>query len=63
MRKNYQLKAFVMTVLFLSVMVGVSFAVEAVVEKEEVPGVIITKEIIKTADNFVILFDSSSSMK
>ena len=63
MRKNCQLKSVVMTVLFLSVMVGVSFAVEAVVEKETVPGVVITKEIIKTADNFVILFDSSSSMK
>jgi len=63
MRKNYQLKAVVMTVLFLSVMVGVSFAVEAVVEKETVPVVIKTKEIIKTADNFIVLFDSSSSTK
>ena len=44
-------------------MVGVSFAVEAVVEKEKVPGVVVTKELIKTADNFIILFDSSSSMK
>jgi OOP family OmpA-OmpF porin len=63
MRKNYQLKAVVMTVLFLSVMVGVSFAVEAVVEKETVPGVVVTKELIKTADNFIVMFDSSSSMK
>ena len=63
MRKNYQLKAVVMTVLFLSVMVGVSFAVEAVVEKETVPGVVVTKELIKTADNFIVLFDSSSSTK
>ena len=52
-----------MTVVFLSMMVGVSFAAEAVVEKEKVPGVIITEEIIKTADNFIVLFDSSSSMK
>jgi OOP family OmpA-OmpF porin len=52
-----------MTVIFLSMMVGVSFAAEAVVEKEKVPGVIITEEIIKTADNFIVLFDSSSSMK
>jgi OOP family OmpA-OmpF porin len=52
-----------MAVLFLSMMVGVSFAVEAVVEKEQVPVVIKTKEIIKTADNFIVLFDSSSSMK
>jgi len=52
-----------MTVLFLIMMVGVSFAAEAVVEKEKVPGVVITEEIIKTADNFIVLFDSSSSMK
>ena len=52
-----------MTVVFLSMMVGVSFAAEAVVEKEKVPGVIISEEIIKTADNFIVLFDSSSSMK
>jgi OOP family OmpA-OmpF porin len=52
-----------MAVLFLSMMVGVSFAVEAVVEKEQVPGVIVTKELIKTADNFIVMFDSSSSTK
>ncbi len=44
-------------------MVGVSFAAEAVVEKEQEPGAIITEEIIKTADNFIVMFDSSSSMK
>jgi OOP family OmpA-OmpF porin len=43
-------------------MVGVSFAVEAVVEKENVPGIVITEEIHKTADNFIILFNSSSNM-
>jgi OOP family OmpA-OmpF porin len=53
----------VMMVIFLSMMVGVSFAAEAVVEKEEVPVVIVTKELIKTADNFIVMFDSSSSMK
>jgi OOP family OmpA-OmpF porin len=63
MRKKTKLKSVVMAVLFLSMMVGVSFAVEAVVEKEQVPVVIKTKEIIKTADNFIVLFDSSSSMK
>ena len=52
-----------MTVLFLIMMVGVSFAAEAVVEKEDVPAVVVTEEIIKTADNFIVLFDSSSSMK
>ncbi len=63
MRKNYKLKSFVMMVFSLSMMVGVSFAAEDVVEKEKVSGVVITKELIKTADNFIILFDSSSSMK
>jgi len=63
MRKNHKLKSVLMTVLFLIMMVGVSFAAEAVVEKEEVPAVVVTEEIIKTADNFIVLFDSSSSMK
>jgi OmpA-OmpF porin, OOP family len=63
MKKNYKLMSVVMTVIFLSMMVGVSFAVEAVVEKEQVPGVIVTKELIKTADNFIVMFDSSSSTK
>ena len=63
MRKNFKFKSMVMVVVFLSMMVGVSFAAEAVVEKEKVPGVIVTEEIIKTADNFIVLFDSSSSMK
>jgi OOP family OmpA-OmpF porin len=63
MRKKIKLTPTVMTVLFLIMMVGVSLAAEAVVEKEKVPGVIITEEIIKTADNFIVLFDSSSSMK
>ena len=63
MKKNYKLMSVVMMVVFLSMMVGVSFAVEAVVEKETVPGTIITKEIIKTADNFIVMFDSSSSTK
>jgi len=63
MRKNYKLMSVVMMVVFLSMMVGVSFAAEAVVEEEKVSGVVVTEELIKTADNFVILFDSSSSMK
>jgi len=62
MRKSYKLRSVVMAVLFLSMMVGVSFAVEAVVEKETVPGVVITEELIKTADNFIVLFNSSSNM-
>ena len=49
--------------MFLSVVSTHVMAAEAVVEKEEVPDVIITEEIIKTADNFIVLFDSSSSMK
>ena len=63
MRKNFKFRSIVMIVVLLSMMVGVSFAAEAVVEKEQEPGVIVTKEIIKTADNFIVMFDSSSSMK
>lgn len=62
MRTKIKMKSVVIAVLFLSMMVGVSFAVEAVVEKETVPGVVITEEIHKTADNFIILFNSSSNM-
>jgi OOP family OmpA-OmpF porin len=62
MRTKTKLKSVVMAVLFLSMMVGVSFAAEAVMEKEEVPSVAISKEIVKTADNFIILLDASSSM-
>ena len=63
MRKKYALTSVVMMMALLSILAGVSFAAEAVVEKENVPGVVITENIIKTADNFVVLFDSSSSMK
>jgi OOP family OmpA-OmpF porin len=63
MKTNYKLMSVVMMVVFLSMMIGVSFAAEAVVEEEKVSGVVVTEELIKTADNFVILFDSSSSMK
>jgi OOP family OmpA-OmpF porin len=63
MRKKYLLTSVVMMMALLSILAGVSFAAEAVVEKENVPGVVITENIIKTADNFVVLFDSSSSMK
>ena len=63
MKTNWKFKGVVLLVFFLSMMVGVAFAIEAVVEKEQEPAVIITKEIIKTADNFIVLFDSSSSMK
>jgi len=63
MRKNYALTSVVMMMVLLSMMARVSLAAEAVVEKENVPGVVITENIIKTADNFVVLFDSSSSMK
>jgi OOP family OmpA-OmpF porin len=62
MRKRVKLKSLVVMVVLLSMMVGVSFAIEAVVEKEKVPGVVITEEIHKTADNFIILFNSSSNM-
>ena len=62
MRKNFKFRSIVMIVVLLSMMVGVSFAAEAVVEKEEVPHVVVSKEIVKTADNFVVLLDASSSM-
>jgi len=63
MKKKYNLISVVMMIVLLSTMVGVSFAVEAVVEKEKIPGVMVTKKLIKTADNFIVMFDSSSSMK
>jgi OOP family OmpA-OmpF porin len=62
MRKINKLTSAAMIVVLLGMMVGVSFAAEAVMEKEYVPGVIITEEIHKTADNFIILFNRSSNM-
>jgi OOP family OmpA-OmpF porin len=62
MRKKFRLSSLVIAVFFLSMMIGVSFAAEAVMEKEEVPSVVVSKEIVKTADNFVVLLDASSSM-
>jgi OOP family OmpA-OmpF porin len=62
-KTNWKFKVVVLLVFFLSMMIIVSFAAEAVVEEEKVTDVVVTKELIKTADNFVIMFDSSSSMK
>jgi OOP family OmpA-OmpF porin len=62
MSKNFKFMSIVMMLVFLSMMVGISIAAEAVMEKEEVPSVVISKEIVKTADNFIILLDASSSM-
>jgi len=62
MKTRVKLKSVVFMVVLLSIMVGVSFAIEAVIEKEQVPSVVITEEIHKTADNFIILFNSSSNM-
>jgi OOP family OmpA-OmpF porin len=62
MKTRVKLKSVVVMVVLFSMMVGVSFGIEAVVEKEQVPGVVITEEIHKTADNFIILFNSSSNM-
>lgn len=62
MSKNFKFMSIVMMLVFLSMMVGVSIAAEAVMEKEEVPSVVVSKEIVKTADNFIILLDASSSM-
>lgn len=63
MKKNFESKVAVMMIFFLSIVVGNAFAAGPVVEKEKVTGVVITKEIIRTADNFIVMFDSSSSMK
>jgi len=62
MKTNWKFKVGVLLVFFLSVMVGVSFAAEAVVEQDTVTSVTEEVDIVKTADNFIILFDSSSSM-
>lgn len=63
MKTNFKFKVSVMMMLFLSIVIGNAFATGPVIEKEKVTGVIVTEEIIRTADNFIVLFDSSSSMK
>jgi hypothetical protein len=43
MRKKYLLTSVVMMMALLSILAGVSFAAEAVVEKENVPGVVLKR--------------------
>jgi OOP family OmpA-OmpF porin len=62
MKLNHLVKSFVLVLFLFSLLVGNAFAAEAVIEKETVKGVVITKELIKKADNFIVMFDSSSSM-
>ena len=57
-----QTNPIVLIVFLLSFFVGSSIASEVTFEKETVEGVVVTKDIIKTADNFIVMFDSSSSM-
>jgi len=63
MKKHFEFKVIVVMILSLNIFVGSAFSSGPVIEKEEVTGVIVTKEIIRTADNFIVMFDSSSSMK
>ena len=62
MKLNSKFKSFVFVALLLGVAVGTAFAAEVITEEETVKGVIIKKEIVKTADNFIVMFDASSSM-
>jgi len=61
--KNLLEISLVVVMLFFSIFAVNTFAAEVKIEKEEVSGVAVTEKIIKTADNFIIMFDSSSSMK
>lgn len=63
MNLNQSVKSFVLILFLFSILVGNSFAAEVVIEKETVKGVAVVKKIIKTADNFIVMFDSSSSMQ
>lgn len=63
MKKNSEFKIVVLMVFFLTFFVAGAFAAEVTIEKTTASGVVVTKEIIKTADNFVVMFDSSSSME
>jgi OOP family OmpA-OmpF porin len=62
MKLNSKFKSVVLVALLLGVTVGGALAAETVIEKETVEGVIVTEEIVKTADNFIVMFDGSSSM-
>lgn len=63
MKLNHSVKSFVLVLFLFSLLAGNVFAAEVTIEKTTTPGVVVTKEIIKTADNFVVMFDSSSSME
>lgn len=61
--KNLLEISLVVVMLFLSIFAVNTFAAEVKIEKEEVSVVAVTEKIIQTADNFIVMFDSSSSMK
>lgn len=50
-------------ILLVGIFAGTVIAAEIITEKDIVEKVVPTKDFIKTADNFIIMFDSSSSMK
>ena len=62
-----QFKSFSFPVVFAIMLIGISVstlpAAEIITEKDIVEKVVQKEDFIKTADNFIILFDSSSSMK
>ncbi|UCD32051.1 MAG: OmpA family protein [Desulfobacterales bacterium] len=62
MKTDSKCRSVMLVVLLLIVFVGSSFAAEVTVEKKTVSGVVLTEDIIKTADNFIVMFDSSGSM-
>jgi OOP family OmpA-OmpF porin len=62
MKKNSMVRFVVLTVLLVSFGAVNTFAAEVTIEKTKVPGVVLAEKITKTADNFIVMFDSSSSM-
>ena len=62
MKKKSVHRLVVLTALIVSFLAVNAFAAEVTIESTKVPGVVVTKEIIKTADNFIVMFNSSSSM-
>jgi OOP family OmpA-OmpF porin len=62
MKKKYVISS-VMGLVFLGFFAMHVMAAEVIVEQDTVKSVTEEADIVKTADNFIILFDSSSSMK
>ena len=63
MKYKYTVLPLVLGIFMVGFLAGPLQAAEVITEKDIVEKVVKKEDFIKTADNFIILFDSSDSMK